>query len=667
MAASTEPDVWQEETLRMTGKVRLAAIVLTCIVLSAGIVDAQTANWRTASPESVGLDSNRLAANMNSLPGPLAVVRNGSLVYSKGDIAHPRDLFSISKSLTALIFGRLLLLGQAHYDDLVPGSAVPTVPLASYRHFLNMTSDYGLTPRDPGKQYAYNSHAVHFYGSHMARTFFGGRSAPQVLQEAILNYTGRQDSVSFAGHWGGWDGGWRMSTRDLARIGLMVVNDGVASGLVVPSDFIGQLYFSQIGPGMTPNWSQGPEDAWNEHSFTQVLPGSYSFGWWIVRNLYPEALAEAIAASGRRGKMLIVSRQYNLVIAVLADVYAGPTEAQYLNAVIDAITEFGSPPPPSNAAPIVSAGGDLAITLPTDTVSLDGTVSDDGLPNPPGQLTATWSAVSGPGTVTFASSNAADTTARFSTAGSYVLRLTASDGSLSASDDVTVTVRSASPMPSNTPPVVHAGPDQSMTLPTNTVSLDGSVSDDGLPSPPGQVTVSWSQVSGPATVAFANAGVVDTTASFSAAGSYTLRLMASDGELTASDDLLITVLAAPAATIAVTSFTLIDADTDQPIPAHDPLVDGARIRLGTLPTRNLNIRANTSPATVGSVRFSVDGTPNTHTDSIAPYALYGDNSGNYNAWTPLMRGYLLKATPYPQGNAGGAAGTSFTIRFTVTQ
>jgi hypothetical protein len=98
---------------------------------------------------------------------------------------------------------------------------------------------------------------------------------------------------------------------------------------------------------------------------------------------------------------------------------------------------------PSNAAPVVSAGLDQTITLPA-SASLDGTVSDDGLPNPPGAVTSTWSKVSGPGTVTFGNANAVDTTASFSVDGVYTLRLTANDGALSSSDDVVITVNPAS-------------------------------------------------------------------------------------------------------------------------------------------------------------------------------------------------------------------------------
>ena len=127
-------------------------------------------------------------------------------------------------------------------------------------------------------------------------------------------------------------------------------------------------------------------------------------------------------------------------------------------------------------------------------------------------MRTTWSRVSGPGTVTFASASEADTAASFSEAGTYVLQLSASDGALSASDEVTVTVSALTP--TNQAPVVDAGPDLTVTLP-GSASLDGTVSDDGLPNPPGAVSATWSRVSGPGAVTFGAASEVDTAASFS--------------------------------------------------------------------------------------------------------------------------------------------------------
>lgn len=121
----------------------------------------------------------------------------------------------------------------------------------------------------------------------------------------------------------------------------------------------------------------------------------------------------------------------------------------------------------------------------------------------------------------------------------------------------------------------------------------------------------------------------------------------------------------PISTQAVISFTLINADTDQPVPGYELLNNGAVINSASLPTTHLNIRANTSPATVGSVRFGFDGNTNARIESGAPYALFGDVSGNYNAGTLSTGGHTLTGTPYTNKSATGTAGTSLIISFTV--
>src|SRR5205823_3826198 len=105
---------------------------------------------------------------------------------------------------------------------------------------------------------------------------------------------------------------------------------------------------------------------------------------------------------------------------------------------------------PGNQPPVVNAGADQSITLPA-SATLNGSVVDDGLPAG-STLTISWSKVSGAGTVTFGNPNAAATTATFGIAGTYILKLTAGDSSLSSSDEVTITVS-----PANQAPLVNAG------------------------------------------------------------------------------------------------------------------------------------------------------------------------------------------------------------------
>ncbi len=195
-------------------------------------------------------------------------------------------------------------------------------------------------------------------------------------------------------------------------------------------------------------------------------------------------------------------------------------------------------PAPIDLSPTVDAGVDQTITLPA-TASLDGTVTDDSL----SALTTVWTMTSGPGIVTFTDASLVDTTASFDTAGDYVLRLTATDGTGSVLDEVAITV---APAPIDLSPTVDAGVDQTITLPAS-ATLDGTVTDDSVSA----LTTVWSMTSGPGTVTFTDASLVDTTASFSVDGIYVLRLTATDGTGSVSDEVTITVSPNPANTMHV--------------------------------------------------------------------------------------------------------------------
>jgi hypothetical protein len=195
------------------------------------------------------------------------------------------------------------------------------------------------------------------------------------------------------------------------------------------------------------------------------------------------------------------------------------------------------PPPPPNQPPIVSAGADAAVAA--QSVALQGSVTDDGRPGP--LVSVQWTQVTGPEPAVFLDAASPTSQVTFPVSGVYVLRLTASDGDLSASDDVAVTVSFTVP-PQNQAPQVDAGTDVTIQLPTAAATLTGTVTDDGLPGP--NVNLEWTQVNGPAAASIDAVDAVSTLATFSAAGTYVLRLTANDGALSASDDVTVTVNAA---------------------------------------------------------------------------------------------------------------------------
>lgn len=92
----------------------------------------------------------------------------------------------------------------------------------------------------------------------------------------------------------------------------------------------------------------------------------------------------------------------------------------------------------------------------------------------------------------------------------------------------------------NFPPDVDVGPDRAVVV-SETVELRGTVLDDGVPDSPGDTRLTWSQVNGAGTVTFGDVNASETLVSFSIAGEYVLRLVASDGDLLGSDELTVTV------------------------------------------------------------------------------------------------------------------------------
>ncbi len=187
---------------------------------------------------------------------------------------------------------------------------------------------------------------------------------------------------------------------------------------------------------------------------------------------------------------------------------------------------------PGNLAPIVSPG--TGGTFPTTVVALAGTVSDDGQPNPPGAVTALWSKVSGPGTVTFSNPNLAETSALFSGSGTYVLRLTAADGEVSVFADTTYII-AAGP-----PPTIATAPQSRQTGAGGEVTL--SVVAGGV----GPFTYQW-QKDGVAVPGATAASLALGAVGVGQAGSYTVVVGNAGGSVTSVAAVLAVV---PAGTVA---------------------------------------------------------------------------------------------------------------------
>lgn len=121
----------------------------------------------------------------------------------------------------------------------------------------------------------------------------------------------------------------------------------------------------------------------------------------------------------------------------------------------------------------------------------------------------------------------------------------------------------------------------------------------------------------------------------------------------------------PATTVPpprITGFTLIRAGTPRtPLPGYEELRDGQTIDLAALPTRRVNLRANTEPRNVGSVRFSFAGQETFNVEAAWPYTIVPFRMGR-GTWEPGPGLHAVTATPWTGSFGNGVAGEPRTIR-----
>jgi len=191
----------------------------------------------------------------------------------------------------------------------------------------------------------------------------------------------------------------------------------------------------------------------------------------------------------------------------------------------------------ANLSPVANAGADINITLPTNSTTLNGGASTD----PDGSIVKyAWIKTSGPASYTIGDASAASTSLTGLVAGTYVFSLTVTDNQgAQATDSVNVIVNNQGTTP-NQPPVANAGADVTITLPTSSVTLNGSASKD----PDGSiVSYAWSKVSGPSQFLIASPGSAITIMSNLVVGTYIFRLTVTDDKgATGSDDVTVLVL-----------------------------------------------------------------------------------------------------------------------------
>ena len=243
-----------------------------------------------------------------------------------------RISWSVAKSVLSLAMGRAVADGLVHLDRSVE-SYVPALAGSAYRgvtvrqalqmssgvafneDYLDFWSDInrmgrtlalggsmdafaagiGERAREPGTARQYVSIDTHVLA--MVLRAATGRSLPLYVGETILapigvagspHYVTDGDGIAFA------LGGLNLRTRDFARIGQLVLNEGSWGGKeVVPAAWIA----ASTAPSAPP----------------PVAPDGFGYGyqWWV-----PEGYGDVALARGVYGQYLWIDRERDVVIAM---------------------------------------------------------------------------------------------------------------------------------------------------------------------------------------------------------------------------------------------------------------------------------------------------------------------------------------------------------------
>lgn len=174
-----------------------------------------------------------------------------------------------------------------------------------------------------------------------------------------------------------------------------------------------------------------------------------------------------------------------------------------------------------NKLPVAVGGPDQIITLPNDSILLDGSASEDT----DGTIVSfLWTKISGPSPLNIINPNKAKTAVKNLDAGVYLFELKITDdGGLSAKDTVMITADSV--IIANHLPIANAGRDTIIILPNSIATLEGSASSD----PDNDITgYVWTKISGPSSFHIANPNAIQTPVSNLVGGIYQFELKVTD-------------------------------------------------------------------------------------------------------------------------------------------
>lgn len=291
-----------------------------------------TASWtRHASPDAAGFSGEGLLAferALFSLPTTsVMIVSAGRIAYTYGDVDQVSYLASARKSVMSMMLGRYVADGRIRLDSTIgelgldePGGLLPIERTASVGDLLTSRSgvyypaaSIGSDPdtpergsERPGARFVYNNWDFNVLGAILEKA--AGRGVFDVFEHDLARPLGfedyapeRQRMLRLKGARSRYPAYHMfLSARDAARLGLVMVRDGVWAG-------------RQFVPG---SWVR--ESTTLRVPAADIRPGSlmgYGYLWWIPSKAATDpAWNGAFLAAGNYGQFILGLPALDIVV-----------------------------------------------------------------------------------------------------------------------------------------------------------------------------------------------------------------------------------------------------------------------------------------------------------------------------------------------------------------
>jgi CubicO group peptidase (beta-lactamase class C family) len=311
---------------------RLTALVMVSLLAGCAGHSATPSpdGWRTSNPKALGMDDSLLAKAARTIEQEglavhsMLVIRNGAIVteryYSPYEQGTKHDLHSVTKSVISALVGIAIDKGfigsvedpvLSYFPDHIPHGD-PRRDALTLEHLLTMSSGLGQTEilemlqsedavqhvlnlemtSQPGAIWDYNDGNYHILSAILQQAT--GMSALEFAQAHLcapldisdVTWGSDQNGITMGG-WGLW-----MTPRDMAKIGLLYLNEGVWEGeQIVPAEWVHGSVERQFQ-------IEEPGEPWALH---------YGYGWWVHD-------IGAFAAHGSGGQFIYVIPDLDVVV-----------------------------------------------------------------------------------------------------------------------------------------------------------------------------------------------------------------------------------------------------------------------------------------------------------------------------------------------------------------